>query len=141
MAPKNTDEYIARFPEETQVQLQEIRAIIKKAAPKATEVISYGMPGYRQHNMLVWFGGAKMHIGFYPSSGPIVAFADKLEVYQTSKGAIQFPLGKKLPVKLITDIVKYRLAEDNEKAALKTKAKTTARKTAVAKPKAKRSAK
>jgi uncharacterized protein YdhG (YjbR/CyaY superfamily) len=121
--PTNTDEYIASFPAETQKQLQEIRAIIKKAAPKAEEVISYGMPGYKQHGMLVWFAGYAQHIGFYPSGSGIEAFKDQITAYKNSKGAVQFPLGKPLPKKLITDMVKFRAFFDAEIAAVKEMAK------------------
>ncbi len=121
--PTNTDEYIASFPSETQKQLHEIRAIIKKAAPNAEEVISYGMPGYKQHGMLVWFAGYAQHIGFYPSGSGIEAFKDQITAYKNSKGAVQFPLSKPLPKKLITDMVKFRAFFDAEIAAVKEMAK------------------
>ena len=62
--------------------------------------------------VLVYFAGYKNHIGFYPTGNGVAAFKDRLDDYKTSKGAIQFPLDKKLPVKLITEIVKYRLSMD-----------------------------
>jgi uncharacterized protein YdhG (YjbR/CyaY superfamily) len=121
--PANTDEYIAGFPADIQLKLEDIREIIKKAAPSAEEVISYAMPGYRQDGMLVWFAGYKNHIGFYPTGGPIITFREDLEGYTTSKGAIQFPLDKPLPKNLIKKIVKYRIAQNSEKAMAKEKKK------------------
>jgi uncharacterized protein YdhG (YjbR/CyaY superfamily) len=121
--PSTVAEYIAGFPASTQKQLEEIRAIIRKAAPGAEEVISYGMPGYRLHSVLVWFGGYEKHIGFYPSNTGIEAFKDALGGYTFSKGAVQFPLGKPLPKKLITEIVKFRMLFDQEIAAVKQAAK------------------
>jgi uncharacterized protein YdhG (YjbR/CyaY superfamily) len=121
--PSNVNEYIAAFPESTQKQLEEIRAIIRKAAPKAEEVISYGMPGYKVHGLLVWFAGYAKHIGFYPSGSGIEAFKDVLGGYTFSKGAVQFPLGKPLPKKLITEMVKFRVYFDNEIAEVKKAAK------------------
>jgi uncharacterized protein YdhG (YjbR/CyaY superfamily) len=112
---KNTDEYIALFPEETQKKLCEIRAAIKRAAPKAQEVISYNMPGYKQNGILVYFAGYKHHIGFYPTSSPIKVFKKELSGFKTSKGAIQFPISIPLPIQLITDIVKFRIEEDQAK--------------------------
>lgn len=103
--------YIAGFPEEMQKQLSILRAIIRKAAPKAEEVISYAMPGYRMNLMLVWFAGFKNHIGFYPASNAIVVFKEELKKYKTSKGAIQFPIDQKIPSGLVTNIVKYRIKE------------------------------
>ncbi|MFT3936253.1 MAG: DUF1801 domain-containing protein [Chitinophagaceae bacterium] len=122
-APKanDIDKYIAGFPEETQMLLDKIRSIIKAAAPKAEEVTSYGMPAYKQDGMLVFFGGYKAHIGFYPTPGGIDAFKKELAVYKNSKGAVQFPLDKPLPVKLITQMVKFRVQQNKEKAALKKK--------------------
>ena len=113
------DLYIATFPKEVQIRLEEIRTIIRKAAPKAEEVISYGMPAYKIHAVLVYFAGYKNHIGFYPTGDGIKAFEDQLEKYKWSKGAVQFPLDQKLPVKLITSMVKYRIKSDAEKAAEK----------------------
>jgi uncharacterized protein YdhG (YjbR/CyaY superfamily) len=110
--PVSIDEYILNQEKNIQPLLQQLRKIIQKAAPKATEVISYGMPAFKQQRILVYFAGYKKHIGFYPHSSPIIFFADKLKIYKTSKGAIQFPLDKPLPIKLITDIVKYRIKED-----------------------------
>lgn len=121
--PSNVNEYIAGFPESTQKQLEEIRAIIRKAAPKAEEVISYGMPGYKAHGLLVWFAGYAKHIGFYPSGSGIEAFKEVLGEYTFSKGAVQFPLGKPLPKKLITEMVKFRVYFDNEIAEVKKAAK------------------
>jgi uncharacterized protein YdhG (YjbR/CyaY superfamily) len=108
----NTDDYIALQNKAIQPLLQQLRSIIEKAAPKTMEVISYGMPAFKQNKNLVYFAANKNHIGFYPTPSPIKFFAEQLKEYKTSKGAIQFPLDKSLPVKLITDIVKYRVKED-----------------------------
>ncbi|HVY75556.1 MAG TPA: DUF1801 domain-containing protein, partial [Puia sp.] len=89
-----------------------LRQTIKQAAPKATETISYRMPAFRQNKVLVYYAVHKEHIGFYPTSDPIVHFRQELEQYNTSKGAIQFPIDKPLPLALIKKIVKFRLEED-----------------------------
>ena len=116
--PNNTftgiEEYISKFPEDTQIILQQIRAAIKKAAPKSTEVISYGMPAFKQNKVLVYFAVGKNHIGFYPTPNPINVFSKELEAYKTSKGAIQFPLDKKIPLTLISKITRFRVKEDLE---------------------------
>lgn len=112
----NIDEYIAAFPEETQAMLAEMRATIRKAAPKATETISYGMPAFKQNAVLVYFAGYKHHIGFYPTGSGMAAFQDKLTQWKTSKGAVQFPLTEPLPKKLIAEIVRYRIKDDAAKA-------------------------
>ncbi len=119
--PTDTQSYINTFDGDVKRKLEQIREVIRKAAPQSQEVISYGMPAFKQHGVLVYFAAAKEHIGFYPTPAPIQFFADELTEYKTSKGAIQFPYNKPLPVRLITKIVKYRLAQDLEIQALKKK--------------------
>ena len=120
-AIKTTDEYIAQFPKSTQVLLEKMRAIIKKAAPKAEEKISYSIPTFVLHKNLVHFGGFKNHIGFYPGAAGVEAFTKELSAYTFSKGAIQFPIDKPLPSGLITQIVKFRVQQNLEKAKTKKK--------------------
>lgn len=118
-AASDVDAYISSFTGKTQTALEQMRSIIKKAAPAAEEVISYGMPGYKLDGVLVYFAGYDRHIGFYPTPSGIENFKKELADYKTAKGSIQFPLDGKLPVWLITQIVKFRVAENKEKAAKK----------------------
>ena len=106
------DEYISLFPKDVQILLESMRQTIRKAAPKAEEVISYQMPAFKQNGVLVYFAAFKNHIGFYPTSSGIAAFKEEISKYKNSKGAVQFPLDKKLPLGLITKIVQYRVKED-----------------------------
>jgi uncharacterized protein YdhG (YjbR/CyaY superfamily) len=122
-APTTIDEYIASFPPEVQEKLETIRATIRKAAPKAEEAISYMIPTFRLHGNLVHFAAYKKHIGFYPGAGGIAAFEEELAGYETSKGTVQFPLEKRLPLTLITKIVKFRVQQNLDKAATKAKKK------------------
>lgn len=117
----NVDEYMLQFPTEIQLLLHTMRSTIQKAAPKAEESISYGMPAYKLGGPLVYFAGYAKHIGFYPTPSGIANFKKELAPYPTSKGAIQFPIDKKLPVGLITKIVKFRVIENLEKQSLKRK--------------------
>ena len=112
----SVEEYISLYPSEIQEQLTAIRKIIQKAAPHADEVISYGMPAYKQQNILVYFAGNKNHIGFYPTASGIENFKEQFTNYKWSKGAVQFPLDQPLPEKLITAIVKFRINEVQQKA-------------------------
>jgi uncharacterized protein YdhG (YjbR/CyaY superfamily) len=116
------DSYIESFPPDTRALLNEIRTIIREAAPEATEKISYAMPTFYLKGNLVHFAGYKNHIGFYPAPSGILAFQEELVGYKTSKGAIQFPLDHPLPQDLIIRIVKFRVQENNES---KTKKKTS----------------
>ncbi|WP_317896841.1 iron chaperone [Aurantibacillus circumpalustris] len=120
---KDVDTYISTFPKETQLLLETMRTVIRKAAPKAEEVISYKMPAYKLGTMLVFFAGYKSHIGFYPSGSGIEAFKKELSIYKSAKGSVQFPLNKPLPIGLITKIVKLRVKENLEKMKLKAEKK------------------
>ncbi len=113
--PSTVEEYIAQFTPDVQAIMNKIRAVIKEAAPEAQERISYGMPGFYYRSMLVWFGGHKNHIGFYPTAEGIAAFKQELDSYKMSKGAVQFPLDQTIPYELIRKIVKHRLEENSKK--------------------------
>ena len=113
------DEYIATFPQDIQNILQELRATIKAAAPDSEEKISYQMPTFFMNGNLVHFAAFKKHIGFYPTPSGIEAFQKELSAYEGAKGSVQFPLDKPMPLKLITRIVKFRVAENLKKAKIK----------------------
>jgi uncharacterized protein YdhG (YjbR/CyaY superfamily) len=113
--PLSVDDYIDGFPAKTQKILQQVRSTVKKAAPKAEEVISYGMPAYKLHGMLVYFAGYEKHIGFYALPSGNLAFKKELANYKMGKGSIQFPIDEPMPLKLITQIVKFRVLENKEK--------------------------
>ncbi len=117
------DAYINSYPKDVQVFLKQMRATIKKAAPKATEAMKYGMPAFIFHENLVFFGGFKNHIGFFPTPSGVSNFAKELSKYETSKGTIQFPLTEKLPLALVTKITKFRVKEVLEKQKGKTASK------------------
>jgi uncharacterized protein YdhG (YjbR/CyaY superfamily) len=117
------DEYIAAFPIEVQARLQELRAAIQAAAPDAEERISYQMPAYYLKGNLVYFAAFQNHIGFYPTASGIAAFQQEFAGYVSSKGAVQFPLHKPLPLELVGRIVRYRVAENLKNAEAKAKKK------------------
>ena len=113
--PSTIDGYISRCPENVQNILAKIRAVIKESAPEAEERISYQMPAFYLHGMLVWFGAHNHHVGFYPTGSGIEAFEDELSGYKRSKGAVQLPLDKPMPYELIGKIVRFRVAENLKK--------------------------
>lgn len=115
------DDYLANVPPDAREKLQEIRQIVKEEAPGADEAISYRMPAFKLHGILVYFGAFKDHVGLYPTSSPMDAFREELAGYKTSKGAIQFPLDRPLPVPLIRRIVQYRVKENLERTEQKRK--------------------
>lgn len=113
--PKNFEDYKALFPKEVQLILEQVRETIQKAAPEAEEVISYGMPAYKYHGMLVYFAAFKKHIGFYALPTGNLAFQKELSLYKTGKGSVQFPLNQPIPFSLISSIVAFRIKENLKK--------------------------
>jgi uncharacterized protein YdhG (YjbR/CyaY superfamily) len=118
-APKTVDEYIGGFPSETQKILKKVRSTIKKAAPKAEERISYGIAGYFENGILIYFAGFKNHVSVYPAPRGEPEFKKELAAFKGGKGTIQFPVDKPIDYDLISRIVKFRQL----KKALKSKAK------------------
>jgi uncharacterized protein YdhG (YjbR/CyaY superfamily) len=109
------DEYISGFPAPAQTLLNQMRRTIRKAAPNASEAISYDMPAFVVNGKkLVWFAAFKSHIGFYPGAAAIAAFKKELAAYKTAKGSVQFPLSEALPIELVSRIVKFRLNEGSK---------------------------
>lgn len=117
--PKSFEDYLERFPKDVQQRLQKMRLTVKKAAPQAKEKISYGIPAFNLHGMLVWFAAFKNHIGFYPRTSAIATFKKELSVYKGAKGSVQFPFDKPLPFSLISRMVKFRVKENLSKAKQK----------------------
>lgn len=115
--PETIDEYIANFPHDIQEILEKIRAVVKAAAPEATEKISYQMPTFFLNGNLVHFAAFKKHIGLYPTPSGITEFNDELSAYVKAKGSIQFPLDKPIPYDLIGKITAFRAEENLAKAA------------------------
>lgn len=120
---KTVDEYLSTFPKNVKGILAELRMTIKQAAPQSEELISYNMPAFKLNGILVYYAAYKKHIGFYPTSSGIEAFKNELTGYKWAKGSIQFPLYQPLPTELITNIVKFRVMRNLEKATSKAKRK------------------
>lgn len=113
--PKSIDDYVDRFPKEVQQLLQKVRLTIRKAAPKARETISYGIPTFSLDGNLVHFAAYKSHIGLYPGASGITAFKKELSAYRGAKGSVQFPLDEPLPLALVSRIVKFRVKQNSSK--------------------------
>lgn len=115
----SVDDYHASWTGIIRKQLDSLRAIIQKAAPEATEIISHNMPAFKTHTNLVYYAAHTHHIGFYPTSTPMDVFASELKSFRTSKGAIQFPFDQPLPEDLIRRIVLFRIQQDEERSQKK----------------------
>ena len=110
---KTIDAYLARVEPAQRAALEALRQVIRKAAPKAEEVITYGIPAFRQDGFLIGFSASAKHCSLHPMNGHTVAdFATELDGYSTSKGTIRFTPDKPLPASLVRKIVKARIAEN-----------------------------
>lgn len=117
--PKDVDTYISQFPADVRAILKKVRQTINQAAPDAKETISYQMPAFRQHGILVYFAAWKEHIGLYPPISGDKALEKAVARYAGPKGNLQFPLDEPIPYDLIARIVKLRVKQDEAKAEAK----------------------
>ena len=117
MQPKNIDEYISVCPHEVQPILEKIRSTIRKAVPKAQETISYRMPTFTFHGVLLHFAAFKQHIGMYPPVRGDAALIDAVSRYANEKGNLRFPFARRIPYSLISRIAKARARENLDKMA------------------------
>lgn len=118
----SVDDYLAAATYDVEPRLAQMREVIREALPDASEVISYNIPAYRQHGVVVvQFSGFSDHtsLNFFPTAGAFARFAEELKPFKTSKSAIRFPLDEPLPLDLIGAIATYRLDEAAEFAARK----------------------
>ena len=110
--PETIDQYIAQFPQAIQSLMQELRSVIASCAPEASEKISWNMPTFYYHGNLVHFAAFKKHIGFFSTASGIEAFVHELGDFKYSKGTIQFPYDKPLPLDLVKRIVSFRIKDN-----------------------------
>ena len=118
---KDIDGYISQFPADVQAILQKVRTTISSAAPRAKETISYLMPAFKLHGMLVCFAAWEKHIGLYPPISGDKALEKAIARYAGPKGNLQFPLNEPIPYDLIERIVRLRVKQDSAKAAARRK--------------------
>jgi uncharacterized protein YdhG (YjbR/CyaY superfamily) len=118
---EDIDSYIAQFEPDIRQVLERVRRTISHAAPDAKETVSYRMPAFRQHGILVYFAAWKKHIGLYPPIAGEKTLEKAIARYAGPKGNLQFPLDEPIPYDLIERVVKLRVKQDLSKAALKRK--------------------
>jgi len=122
-APETVDEYLASVPGDKRVALKRLRKIIKSAAPDAEEVISYGMPAFRQRRMLVYYAAFEDHCSFFVGSPAVRRkFAAELKPFAAGKGTFHFTPERQIPANLVTRIVKARVAENEVHVSMNRKA-------------------
>jgi uncharacterized protein YdhG (YjbR/CyaY superfamily) len=126
--PDTIDAYIAGFPPEVQVVLQQVRATIRAAAPDAVEAITHRIPTFVYGGSLVHFAAFSRHVGLYPAPSGTEDFQAQLAPYKAGKGSVQFPLGQPMPVALIGQIVAFRLQELRDATEAKARVKRSVKK-------------
>lgn len=115
--PTTVDEYFARVPEPGRSVLAKLRTTIRAVVPReAADTISYGIPAFARDGVIVWYAAFANHVSLFPRGSVLGQFADELAAFKVSKGTVQFPLDKPLPIALIKRIVKARLAEHQARA-------------------------
>lgn len=115
--PSGVDEYIDSAPPVAREKLQELRSILKKAAPDATEMIKWGSPVLFERRILFSFSAHRKHINFMPTGPSLEPFREELSGFSTGKDTIQLPYDKPLPVALIQKIAEYRVKDVRENDA------------------------
>lgn len=120
-ATKSVDEYVASIPEPARSKLIQIREAIRSTVPPgATEVISYGIPAFKDKKVLVWFAAFSDHCSLFPTASVIEEFKNELKDFITSKGTIRFPIGKRVPIALVKKLVRARVVQsENRKRTLR----------------------
>jgi uncharacterized protein YdhG (YjbR/CyaY superfamily) len=110
--PTSIDEYIAQQPPEIRERLEQVRRTIREVAPRAVEKISYRMPTFHQKENLIHFAAFKQHIGLFPGADGIEAFRERFNAdgLEWSKGGVQLPNDRPLPLDLVREIAVYRVA-------------------------------
>jgi uncharacterized protein YdhG (YjbR/CyaY superfamily) len=115
-APKNVEEYLAGVPEVARRNFDKLRAAVRSAVPaEATEIISYAIPAIQHNGVLVWFAAFSSHCSLFPTAAVIEALKSELKDFTTSKGTVQFPTNKPLPIALVKKLVKARVAQNESK--------------------------
>ncbi len=112
---ENVDDYIGNFPDEVKNRLLQIRNLIKSTVPEVEEYISYAMPAYNYHGVLIYFSGFKNHIGMFSVPNLHPDFLEKFKPYKTGRGSVQFPHNKALPIDFIEEILEFRVSENLKK--------------------------
>jgi uncharacterized protein YdhG (YjbR/CyaY superfamily) len=115
------DEYIARFPPAVRARLTKIRRVVRTAAPHATEGMSYRIPAYRQHNIIVYFAGFQKHVSVFPPVRGNAALEKAVSKYANAKGNLRFPHDAPLPLPLIARVVRHQARQDAARAAARRK--------------------
>ncbi len=124
---KSVDAYLAKVPAEHRVALEKLRRTIRAAAPKAQEVMSYGIPAFRQDGDLVYYAAFRDHCSFFPGGGAVrTTFAAELKPWKGGRGTVHFTPEHPLPAGLVTRIVKARVRQNASRAAAKAKARRRA---------------
>lgn len=110
--PETIDAYMAGYPEEIQEKMCEVRKIIHDVIPEVTEKISWGMATFQLNKKnMIHFAGQKNHLGIYPGAEAIAAYTNELTGFKSTKGGVQFPYNKPIPVELLIKLIRYRAQE------------------------------
>jgi uncharacterized protein YdhG (YjbR/CyaY superfamily) len=118
--PANVQEYLASIPPTSRSTLNKLRRTIREVAPRATEVMSYGIPTFKDSRMLVAYAAFAHHCSFFPMNAALIGkFGKELGRFETSKGTVRFPIGGQLPSSVVKKIVRIRVRQNKEREQAK----------------------
>ncbi len=118
----SVDEFLTQCDQSIIEKLEEIRQVLIESLPNIEETISYGLPTYKHKTkVILHFGPAKKHLGFYPGPQAIIKFENQIKQlgFKYSKGCIQIPYDNPLPIPLIKDIIQFRIKSIEEEILIK----------------------
>ena len=112
--PRTVEEYVDAAPKEAQATLRELRELLRKVAPKATEGLKWGLPVFEEGRILFAYSAHRSHINFVPTGPAMEPFKEELKGYKVGKDSVQFPLDKRLPKGLIRKLAAFRVKQVRE---------------------------
>ena len=111
--PSTIDEYLKEVPEDRRRSLRDLRKMIRSIVPEAEECISYRMPAFRLHGVVVaGFCATAKGCSYFPFSGSTLkALARDLGRYDQTKSSLHFSPERPLPITLVRKLIKARIKE------------------------------
>ena len=86
--------------------LKRLFALIRKSVPGSTQVISYGIPAFKQDKVFIYCAAFNSHVGIYPPVRGDTRLIAAVKPYANPKGNLRFALDQPIPYALIARVAK-----------------------------------